>query len=101
MSEPCVQAKAKVQLLSAPKEYADRATLWNAVELSEKGQKSRLARMLNASLPNDSMRPITENEECVPYDSNGYNLFHAGISQTQKVYGLKIILTFHTPLVYY
>jgi len=25
---------------NAPKEYADRATLWNAVELSEKGQKS-------------------------------------------------------------
>ncbi len=24
---------------NAPKEYADRATLWNAVEMSEKGQK--------------------------------------------------------------
>ena len=39
--------------LSTPKEYADRATLWNAVELSEKGQKSQLARMLKASLPNE------------------------------------------------
>ena len=38
---------------NAPKEYADRATLWNAVELSEKGQKSQLARMLKASLPNE------------------------------------------------
>ena len=27
---------------NAPKEYADRATLWNAVGLSEKGQKSQL-----------------------------------------------------------
>ena len=38
---------------NAPKEYADRVTLWNAVELSEKGQKSQLARMLKASLPNE------------------------------------------------
>ena len=38
---------------NAPKEYADRATLWNAVELSEKGQKSQFARMLKASLPNE------------------------------------------------
>ena len=38
---------------NAPREYADRATLWNAVELSEKGQKSQLARMLKASLPNE------------------------------------------------
>ncbi len=35
---------------NAPKEYADRANLWNAVELSEKGQKSQLARMLKASI---------------------------------------------------
>ena len=36
-----------------PEKYADRATLWNAVELAEKGQKSQLARMLKASLPNE------------------------------------------------
>ncbi len=69
---------------NAPKEYADRATLWNAVEMSEKGQKSQLARMLKASLPNEwsyelaeevvrdyvqrnfvdkGMRPLTENGE--------------------------------------
>ncbi len=41
---------------NAPKEYADRATLWNAVELSEKGQKSQLARMLKASLPKQRIR---------------------------------------------
>ena len=27
---------------NAPKEYADRATLWNAVELSEKGRNHSL-----------------------------------------------------------
>ncbi len=45
---------------NAPKEYADRATLWNAVELSEKGQKSQLARMLKASLPNEWSYELTE-----------------------------------------
>lgn len=45
---------------NAPKEYADRATLWNAVELSEKGQKSQLARMLKASLPNEWSYELAE-----------------------------------------
>ena len=45
---------------NAPKEYADRATLWNAVELSEKGQRSQLARMLKASLPNDWSYELAE-----------------------------------------
>ena len=45
---------------NAPKEYADRATLWNAVELSEKGQKAQLARMLKASLPNDWSYELAE-----------------------------------------
>ncbi len=38
---------------NAPEEFADRATLWNSVELSEKGQKAQLARILKASLPNN------------------------------------------------
>jgi len=38
---------------NAPKEYMDRATLWNSVELAEKGKKAQLARMLKASLPNE------------------------------------------------
>ena len=46
--------------LNAPKEYADRATLWNSVELSEKGQKSQLARMLKASLPNEWSYELAE-----------------------------------------
>ena len=46
--------------LNAPKEYADRATLWNVVELSEKGQKSQLARMLKASLPNEWSYELAE-----------------------------------------
>ena len=45
---------------NAPKEYADRATLCNAVELSEKGQKSQLARMLKASLPNEWSYELAE-----------------------------------------
>ena len=45
---------------NAPKEYADRSTLWNAVELSEKGQKSQLARMLKASLPNEWSYELAE-----------------------------------------
>ena len=45
---------------NAPKEYADRATLWNSVELSEKGQKSQLARMLKASLPNEWRYELAE-----------------------------------------
>ncbi len=45
---------------NVPKEYADRATLWNAVELSEKGQKSQLARMLKASLPNEWSYELAE-----------------------------------------
>ena len=45
---------------NAPKEYAERATLWNAVELSEKGKKSQLARMLKASLPNDWSYELAE-----------------------------------------
>ena len=45
---------------NAPKEYADRATLWNAVELSEKGQKSQLARMLKVSLPNEWSYKLAE-----------------------------------------
>ena len=46
--------------LNAPKEYADRATSWNSVELSEKGQKSQLARMLKASLPNEWSYELAE-----------------------------------------
>ena len=45
---------------NAPKEYADQATLWNSVELSEKGQKSQLARMLKASLPNEWSYELAE-----------------------------------------
>ena len=45
---------------NAPKEYADRATLWNAVELSEKRQDAQLARMLKASLPNEWSYELAE-----------------------------------------
>ncbi len=45
---------------NAPKEYADRTTLWNAVELSEKRQDAQLARMLKASLPNEWSYELAE-----------------------------------------
>lgn len=35
----------------APKEYADRGTLWNAVELSEKSSSAQLAREFELALP--------------------------------------------------
>ena len=38
---------------NAPEEYADRGTLWNAVELAEKSKNAQLARMYKVSLPND------------------------------------------------
>lgn len=45
---------------NAPKEYSDRATLWNAVELVEKSKNAQLCRMLKASLPNDWTYEIAE-----------------------------------------
>ena len=45
---------------NAPKEYADRAILWNAVELEEKRQDAQLARMLKASLPNEWSYELAE-----------------------------------------
>lgn len=45
---------------NVPKEFADRAALWNSVELAEKGQKAQLARMLKASLPNEWSYEVAE-----------------------------------------
>ena len=45
---------------NALKEYADRAILWNAVELAEKRQDAQLARMLKASLPNEWSYELAE-----------------------------------------
>ena len=36
---------------NAPKEYQDRATLWNAVEQAEKGNRAQLAREYEVALP--------------------------------------------------
>ena len=40
----------------APSEYADRSTLWNAVEQVEKARNSQLAREIEISLPNELSR---------------------------------------------
>lgn len=45
---------------NAPREYQDRATLWNAVEAVEKQKNSQLARMFKASLPNDWTYEVAE-----------------------------------------
>jgi hypothetical protein len=37
----------------APKEYADRSTLWNAVEMIEKQHNSQLAREIEVSIPKE------------------------------------------------
>ena len=44
----------------APKQYENRANLWNAVELAEKSQNAQLARMLKASLPNEWSYALAE-----------------------------------------
>ena len=38
---------------NAPKEYLDRETLWNSVEMAEKSYNSQLARNIVAALPNE------------------------------------------------
>ena len=38
---------------NAPAEYADRSTLWNAVEAVEKSKNSQLAREVEIALPNE------------------------------------------------
>lgn len=37
----------------APKEFMDRATLWNSIEASEKAKDAQLARMVKLSMPNE------------------------------------------------
>ena len=38
---------------NAPAEYADRSTLWNAVEAVEKSKNAQLAREIEIALPNE------------------------------------------------
>ena len=38
---------------NAPKEYADRSTLWNAVEAAEKSKNAQLSREIEIALPNE------------------------------------------------
>ena len=38
---------------NAPREYADRETLWNAVDAAEKGQNAQTARRLIIALPKE------------------------------------------------
>jgi len=41
---------------NAPKEYSDRSTLWNAVEMSEKSKDAQLCREFELSLPKELTR---------------------------------------------
>ncbi len=52
---------------NAPKEYADRANLWNAVELSEKGQKSQLAKTRYDKEHKDSLSKYPEKSRPRPH----------------------------------
>ena len=45
---------------NAPKEWADRSVLWNAVESSEKSKDSRLARELIVALPKELTQETNE-----------------------------------------
>ena len=41
---------------NAPREFYDRATLWNSVEMSEKAANAQLAREVEVALPNELNR---------------------------------------------
>ena len=41
---------------NAPREFSDRATLWNSVEMSEKAANAQLAREVEVALPNELNR---------------------------------------------
>lgn len=47
----CVEEKKIVLPDNAPREYADRSTLWNRVEMDEKSDRAQLAREFNIALP--------------------------------------------------
>ena len=84
---------------NAPREWADRSALWNAVEASEKFKDSRLARELIVALPKEvsaetNQRLLTDfvQQECVAkgmcahvcyHDTDGHNP-HAHIMLTVR-----------------
>ena len=84
---------------NAPREWADRSVLWNAVEASEKSKDSRLARELIVALPKEvsaetNQRLLTDfvQQECVAkgmcahvcyHDTDGHNP-HAHIMLTVR-----------------
>ena len=84
---------------NAPKEWADRSVLWNAVETSEKSKDSRLARELIVALPKELSQETNEfllqyfiEKECVAkgmcahvcyHDTDGHNP-HAHIMLTVR-----------------
>ena len=84
---------------NAPKEWADRSVLWNAVESSEKSKDSRLARELIVALPKELSQESNEfllhyfiEKECVAkgmcahvcyHDTDGHNP-HAHIMLTVR-----------------
>lgn len=66
--------KAIMLPANAPKEYADRATLWNAVQKIEKNKNAQLCRELNIALPVefDQKKQITVlNEFLQPFVERG------------------------------
>ena len=78
---------------NVPKEYADRATLWNSVELSEKGQKSQLARMLKASLPNEWSYELADEDVLLVFEWDCLNLSVYNLTENMKEMAEKIVLS--------
>lgn len=70
---------------NAPAEYADRATLWNAVQKVEKNKNARFSRELNVALP------ITENLETHKKIIKEYGQYLAdqGMCVDIAIHGLK------------
>ena len=84
---------------NAPREWADRSVLWNAVEASEKSKDSRLARELIVALPKEVSKETNQHlltdfiqQECVAkgmcahvcyHDTDGHNP-HAHIMLTVR-----------------
>ena len=59
---------------NAPKEYRDRALLWNAVEKVEKNSNARTAREVEVALPMLTTRPFKESGEWGTKEKKGYKL---------------------------
>ena len=59
----------------APREYADRETLWNALEWAESGRKAQLAHSFDITLMNEFSMEVVLCQEKVQIKCNQFSLF--------------------------